>query len=92
MKKLPVEFTKSGFNHRMVERTGMVAVYERWKGGQPHHFETIRIREADEFVIEGKMIPAGERYPAAEQWGSLGWTFHTLSEARDKAALLNRLA
>jgi hypothetical protein len=31
---LPQKFTRKGFTHELLDRIGLVAIYERWKEGQ----------------------------------------------------------
>lgn len=86
MKILPDSFTESGFVHELLERTGDVAVYRRFKtGGGPEHFEVIRVARHNGFKIANSIIPPAETYPPASQWGTNGWTYPDKEAARVKA-------
>jgi len=85
MTTLPNEFRKSGFYFRLVKRQGDKAIYSKSRaGGVGKHYEVIKIREHDEYVMGGVTIPAGESYPSSEQWGRLGYTYPTLEEAEER--------
>jgi hypothetical protein len=87
MKTLATEFTRLGFTHKLIERTGEIAIYERTK---PHyqrsHYEVIIIRTAEPSTRFGKEFPATELYPSAQQWGRLGYTYPDLASAKARAA------
>lgn len=93
MKTLPTEFTKNGFTHRQIERTGNLAIFERKKPSHSHpHFEVVRIRTStDSFVTypDGRSVwrDATELYPPSEAWGKDGFTCRTLSEAQNRLRL-----
>jgi hypothetical protein len=89
MTPLPIQFDKSGWHYHQVFRRGLIAVYRRWKdSGLKPHFETIRIREAPDYQVNGNSIPAHESYPGDTLWGKHGWTFLTEEEAMHKASEL----
>lgn len=75
MKPLPSSFTKNGFHHALIERSGLLAIYRRWKRPENPHFEVIKIREGRAFEMDGKQLEAAEIYPDATKWGKSGWTF-----------------
>lgn len=59
MKTLPQTFTKKGWEHSQVTRSGNLAIYSRSKpDGLPAHFELVRIRQAQVAIIHGREIPA----------------------------------
>lgn len=100
MKPIDAQFTKDGWDHTLVERSGLVAIFERSKdGGKQSHFETVVLREDKAKSASfpptpkhpnGRKVdyPAQERYPSNEDWGNYGWTYKTLQEARLKASAL----
>ncbi len=79
--------------NKLVERRGDVAIYQ---GPYPREFEVIVIRVAEESVFGGKVVPRRELYPAAELWGTYGWTYspnshsNPLGAAREKMKQLAR--
>jgi len=84
MNTIPLTFTKNGFKHEQVCRSGEWAVFKRWKTSP--HFEVVRIRAHGEYVMAGVTIPAGESYPSSEKWGVDGFTFTNLEKALRKFA------
>lgn len=85
MKPIPETFTANGFIHELVERTGDVAIFRRFKmGGGREHFETVVINRHNGFSIAGKDITPAETYPPAQQWGVRGWTFLDKDAAKAK--------
>lgn len=75
MKILPTQFTKNGWEHKQVQREGLLAIYKRWKNPENPHYEVIKIREGKAYELAGVPIPAAEIYPSAEAFGQYGWTF-----------------
>ena len=92
MKPLPLELTMNGFILKQVERTETAAVYSKRKpewAESAAHFEVIRIRKRkQEEYPKGNIIPAHESFPSTESWGALGFSYLTLTEARNRLALL----
>lgn len=89
MKLLPDNWTRSGFQHLVIAREGMVVLVERRgiKHRKPH-FEVAKIRVNQERLLHGRRIEQGEAYPSSQEWGSRGWTYYTLEEAKAKFAAL----
>lgn len=85
MKKLEKEFTKCGFNHKLVVRKKDVAIYER-QGitARDPHYEVIRIAKHNGYKIGKQFIEAAETYPGNSLWGIQGWTCQTLEAARER--------
>lgn len=87
MKPLPLTFTANGFVHEQLQREGMLAIYRRFKqGGGQEHFEVVRIRSHNGFKIPGtnKVALPAETYPGNEKWGSDGFTYPAIEDARAK--------
>ncbi len=88
--KTIIEFTRNGFTHRQLKRSGQIALIERFKGtiAKPEqlHFEVVRIRAHDGYIIGGREIPPGESYPSSEAWGIHGFTYRDRDEAEAKFA------
>jgi hypothetical protein len=82
-------FTRDQFRHDLLERDGMVCLVER-TSTHPHsagsvHWEVVVLRANPERVgPDGKVWPAGERYPGANDWGERGWTYTSITDARQK--------
>lgn len=89
MKPIDDEFTKNGWHHRLLERGGQACIFRRWKDDRFPHFEVVLLTEQKQVEFPpGVVRVAHEAYPSAEQWGSKGWTFTDLGNARDKFASL----
>lgn len=87
MTALKKHIRRDGFDLRMIERTGDVAIYEQTRHDiEITRYEVIKIRVAKAWKLpNGQEVPEHEAYPSSEQWGSLGWTLTDLSTARTKA-------
>lgn len=94
MKRLLTEFTKLGWQFTQISRNGNVAIYRKKRiGGNAVSFEVVIVQSHDGFKVpkkEGgkKDIPPSEFYPSSAQWGTLGWSYETLTSAQQKAASL----
>lgn len=89
MKALQPRFKKNGFFHSQSIRVGNIAVFQRWKGKELPHFETIVIGSHDGYELAGVKIAPAETYPSSSAWGSQGWTFNNRESAiRKMDALL----
>jgi len=88
MRKIPAQFTKKGFEYRLVSRNGDIAIYEQSSDTQKW-YEVVVIKKIKEteFNMDGRLVvsPPREKYPSDNEWGTLGWTFHTLPDAQVKA-------
>lgn len=91
-KPLETEFTKNGFRFRQIRREGDIAIFhklalEGLPRSAPHTstydagFETAVISRHDGYEMAGNKFDPAEMYPSNEQWGTKGWTYHTLYEA-----------
>ena len=86
---LPIasEFHSKGFSHRLVKRSGMVALFERNHvkiPGPTPHFEVVVLKNQPAYTIHGADVPAKEAYPSSEQWGTYGFTFKHREHAEAK--------
>jgi hypothetical protein len=87
MKKIETKFTKKGFKYTQVVRKGDKAIFtqERTeKGSIIKNYEVVVIKKHNGYEIGGNIIPPSEVYPSSTQWGTLGWTFQNLEDARKK--------
>jgi hypothetical protein len=89
---LPIRFQKLGWHFEQVAREHDVAIYRRWKlyDGREGavHYEVIRLVTQKARTTRMLSVQAKELYPSSNSWGSRGWTFKTLPEARAKYASL----
>jgi len=80
--KTLTEYTKNGFDFKLLRREGRIALFVGTKEGQAQiNYEVIRIqfnRAGERF---GKTFPDSESGPRNEMWGDHGWTFVTLEQA-----------
>ncbi len=85
MNTIPSVFTKRGFNHRELVRNGEWRLFERTGRGKSH-YEVVRIRSHNGYIIHDVIIPSSEYYPKSESWGTDGFTLNSLESARHKLA------
>lgn len=84
MKTVATTFTKNGFLHEQIRRTGNIAMYRRTKQGHAH-VEVVKIgRHNGRVLPDGGEIPPGEFYPSAETWGTYGFTYADEAQAEAK--------
>jgi hypothetical protein len=92
MKVIASEFIKSGFAHKVIERRGNVLLVERQHRDVDHpHWEVVKIRVKPERLLHGQRVEEGEAYPSPEDWGTYGWTYTTLEDARAKFDSLTKV-
>lgn len=91
MIQLEKTFKKGGFTYNMVLRSTVAAIFEQRDAGKVIAFEVIRIKKMAPSMCFGKALPEREVYPGNEEWGSKGWTYHTLEAARVKYHALNKV-
>jgi hypothetical protein len=94
MNTIPTRYSKHGWRFKLVERTAKAAIYSQSRhpdlpeGGKASAYELVRIRKRKERTFEragvSVKVEAGEYLPSTEEWGSQGWTFPTLGQARDR--------
>lgn len=73
------------------DERGVVLVEGRRDDGGWPTYEVAQIRWAEARVMGGQHIPAGERYPSAEEWGAMGWTYRNKQDAVKKLMSLARM-
>jgi hypothetical protein len=76
LKKLPVTFSKNGYDFEQLERGEQKAIYALTVGViGVVAFEVIkiRIRKPQTNLFTGKLDPHTEIYPGNEQFGKTGW-------------------
>jgi hypothetical protein len=91
VKPAKTEFKKNGYLYQQIERVGAIALYSqnslRPGSWVPVAYEVVifRVRTVNLGINQGAPY---EAYPGSEDWGSLGWTFWDLADARAKMAVL----
>lgn len=87
---LPIRFEKNGFLYWQICRTDKAAIYEQSMGdGRGVFYEVWQIRRRPAQVMKGQHYPPTERGPGTQDWGSYGWTYYTLPEAKKRYDLIN---
>ena len=88
IRPLGFPFTKNGFTHELLGREGLLCIVTRSKRGSQIHFEVVRLRERKgcTFKRGDKVltVPNVETYPRSEDWGTYGFTYRSLEEAKAK--------
>ena len=88
--QLPIRFEKNGFLYWQICRTDIAAIYEQKAiSGNSIYYEVWVIRSRPQRIFGGKVLPACERSPSNEDWGTYGWTFYDLPSARKRYDLVN---
>jgi hypothetical protein len=90
MSGLRFPFLRDRYVHRLLERDGAVCLVERENvlTGSVH-WEVVRlVRVRERIWPNGRRTEAGEAYPPVSQWGTRGWTFTRLTDARQKYRFL----
>ena len=84
---LPTVIERSGYTHKLIERNGMIAIYESYLLGKPkklYGYCVARItREKEARFKNGHIIPARERFPSPSRFGTYG--FFYIPRSRHKA-------
>ena len=77
---LPPVIERSGLIHKLIERTGMIAIYESYLPGKPDNrygYVVAKItREKEARFKNGHVIPARERFPSPSRIGKGGGDFY----------------
>jgi hypothetical protein len=81
-------FRAHGFDHVLVERVGAVCLVERTnpRTGSVHWEVVVLGYVSASTLPSGSTRPAGEAYPRPSEWGTHGWTYTTLKDARARFA------
>lgn len=75
---------RDGHHHKVIDRKGNAVLVAKDLRGHPGRtsYEVALVRFGESFTVGGRTMPAGERYPASEQWGTRGWTYPDLESAQ----------
>lgn len=91
MKTLPNSWFRSGFEHKVIAREGMVALVERkHRDVSLPYWEVVKIRVSPEKRVGERAYTESEVYPSSERWGTDGWTYTTLEAVQAKFAELTQ--
>jgi hypothetical protein len=83
--ELQFPFCRDGFSHELLEQADLVCLVRRSKGNRQIHFEVVVLQwSKGRTWPSGRISPDGWHYPSSEQWGTYGWTYRDLVEARPK--------
>lgn len=76
---LPPVIERSGYIHKLIERIGMVAIYETYEienSNKLYGYCVARItREKEARFKNGYVIPARERFPSPSRFGTYGFFY-----------------
>ncbi len=91
--KLPESFNDSdGFEYKLVERQGDLAIYTQNKFNRVVSWEVVKIRHLPERTFPGgKSRGASEAYPKPSDWGKSAWTCASLERAQERLKGLQEL-
>lgn len=89
MKTIPTTIKREGFTWTLLERDGMLAIYEQRKtytDSVPDfvRYETVIIRNHTKDNDFTGTKAGDERLPSPTEWGIYGWTYTTIEQAREK--------
>ena len=78
-------FTRDRYRHALLERAGDVCLVERTNlvvKPPSVHWEVVVLQHEGEKTIRGRTLAAHLRYPSPEEWGTHGWTYTDITDAR----------
>lgn len=88
-KPLKESFSRKGFTFTLLKREGDKAIYEQKMGSKLLAYEVIKVRRHDGYTIAGVFMEPSETYPSDSDWGTYGWTYTKLEQAKTKYDSLN---
>ena len=88
--QLASHFVSDGFEFRLIDRRGDVALFKKSKLGR-QFYEVVIVQELPAGTIFGRSYPAREAMPPSEAWGIHGWSLTTAERAQEKLAELLRV-
>ena len=88
-KMLPSTFERSGILYKLIERNGMIAIYEAYLPNRTdvlYGYAVARIKHEKEARFKnGHVIPARERFPSPSKFGFYGDFFMPKAESKAHA-------
>ncbi len=91
MKPLSVKLSKNRFEYRFRQKGRRSYIYAQRGTNCDEAYEVFIIRYREERIIEGKILPAKERFPSNEDFGKFAWAYRTWAEAWNKFCQLEGL-
>lgn len=88
MNKLPEKYRKNGYDFTLVERTEDVAIYKQTDETSLIAYEVFEVMKYPERMIGETKIAATEASPSNEMWGSKGYTYRNLEDAKERAGII----
>jgi hypothetical protein len=90
--KLPETFTSGGFDMRLVQRRGDLAIYAQCRKDKIVSYEVVKIaHKPTRRLPDGSVAPPCEAYPSPSEWGRTAWTCVSIERAQERlAGLLER--
>ena len=68
-------FIKHGSEYRLLEKRGLICIYELWRGKAVRNYEVVVLQQRAACFLGRNFIPAAIVFPSASQWGVFGWTY-----------------
>jgi hypothetical protein len=85
---LPETWTDAGWRFRVLDRSGMVALLAKSRGGRDFFEVVVVQRQPARTWPSGRTTPAKEAMPSPEEWGTYGWSPYDLPAVEAKFAEL----
>jgi hypothetical protein len=96
MKILEFPFNARGFRYELIEHQGLVCMVKQTRIGMSYWcYEVVKLRIEPDKIRFGNLVPAHERYPSDEDWGTYGFTYRPgeFAKARQRfSRMANALA
>jgi len=94
MQSIDPLFKSNGFTFKLIQREGKLAIFGKTK---PNHsrvtWEVVKLQTHKAHTWpSGETSPEREAMPSPESWGTLGWSYLTLQDARRRFASLATMA
>ena len=78
------EFKYNGFDYRLCQKKGKVAIYFQFLNDKFLGYEVIVLKFTKAFVTHGTFYPDRWLYPKDNDWGLYGWTYKDATKAENK--------
>jgi hypothetical protein len=81
---LPLKFSSKGFSYEQVLREGDFAIYTQKDKYNKIWYIPMVVQKYQSYEIAGNVMPAAEKMPKDELWGTLAYTELTLEKAKTR--------
>jgi hypothetical protein len=83
-KELSPNLKRQGFLYKKLVRSGKWAIYAQYAKNPERlvAYEVVKIGRHNGFSIAGMFFPPAETYPTSSMWGSHGWTYSKIEDAK----------